>query len=222
MRYRSSVPSAMLSGPTRDAQITLACVCTTAFGREVVPEVNMIPTGSIGSAGRSGSAAPSPREVRERDPLAPPSRSCAPAAGSPLSSAVTTIHFRCFAFAATSATYCGCVIAATQRAWPAKYSISGPALCVLVVTPTAPSRAQRVPGEHHLGAVVGVDQHLVALADAAPREAGGDVARLARGTAHRSRCDPRRRAAPRSGTGGRASSSAQWRSSQRTSCPAIW
>ena len=41
----------MLTGPLRDAQTALACVWTTAFGREVVPEVNMMPAGSIGSAG---------------------------------------------------------------------------------------------------------------------------------------------------------------------------
>ena len=50
----SSPVMSMLSGPTRLAQIALAWVCTTALGRDVVPEVNMIPTGSIGSAGRPG------------------------------------------------------------------------------------------------------------------------------------------------------------------------
>ena len=44
----------MLFGPTGSAQIALAWVCTTALGREVVPEVYMIPTGSIGSVGRPG------------------------------------------------------------------------------------------------------------------------------------------------------------------------
>ena len=39
----------MLRGPMRLAQTALACVCTTAFGRLVVPDVNMIPKGSIGS-----------------------------------------------------------------------------------------------------------------------------------------------------------------------------
>jgi hypothetical protein len=52
MRYTESGSAPMLSGPTRVPHSVLACVCTTAFGRDVVPEVNMIPTGSIGSAGR--------------------------------------------------------------------------------------------------------------------------------------------------------------------------
>jgi hypothetical protein len=55
---------------------------------------------------------------------------------------VTAIHLTAPALAATSSTYCGCVIAATQRVWAAKYSTSGPALFVLVVTATAPSSAQ--------------------------------------------------------------------------------
>jgi hypothetical protein len=140
--YRSPVPSAMLSGPTREAQITFACVCTTAFGRDVVPEVNMMPTGSIGSAGRSGSAAASPTSSANAIRSAPPSNRARGEAGSPLSSSVTAIHFRCFACSATSSACCGWVMAATQRACAAKYSTSGPALFVLVVTATAPSSAQ--------------------------------------------------------------------------------
>src|SRR5690606_10909747 len=132
----------MLSGPTRDDQITLAWVCTTAFGRDVVPEVNMIPTGSIGSAGRAGSAAPSPVSSAKGKRSAPTPDGSAGSGASPLSSAVTAIHFTPDALAATSSTYWGWVIAATQRVWAAKYSTSGPALLVLVVTATAPSRAQ--------------------------------------------------------------------------------
>jgi hypothetical protein len=139
--YRSPPPSAMLSGPTREAQITFACVCTTAFGRDVVPEVNMIPTGSIGSAARSGSAAPSPTSSANAIRSAPPSARARGCAGSPLSSSVTAIHFRCLACAATRSAYCGCATAATHFAWLAKYSTSGPALLVLVVTATAPSSA---------------------------------------------------------------------------------
>ena len=54
------MPRSMLRGPMRLAHTALAWVCTTAFGRLVVPEVNMIPKGSIGSAGRGvqSSAAP--------------------------------------------------------------------------------------------------------------------------------------------------------------------
>ena len=56
----SSPVMSMLLGPTRLAQMALAWVCTTALGREVVPEVYMIPTGSIGSAGRPGKPSSSP------------------------------------------------------------------------------------------------------------------------------------------------------------------
>ena len=56
----------MLLGPTWLAQSALAWVCTTAFGREVVPDVNMMPTGAIGSAGRSGQSASSPKSDVER------------------------------------------------------------------------------------------------------------------------------------------------------------
>src|SRR6478735_3144946 len=133
----------MLSGPTRVDQITLACVWTTALGRDVVPEVNMIPTGSIGSAARSGKDAPSPWRSAKGIRSAPIVVGSASAFGaSPLSSTVTAIHFRFWALAATISAYCGWVIAATQRVWLAKYSTSGPALLVLVVTATAPSRAQ--------------------------------------------------------------------------------
>ena len=41
-------------GTDLDAQSALAWVWTTALGREVVPEVYMIPAGSIGSIGRPG------------------------------------------------------------------------------------------------------------------------------------------------------------------------
>ncbi len=55
---------------------------------------------------------------------------------------MTASHLSCWALAATTSTYWGWVMPATQRVWLAKYSISGPALLVLVVTPTAPSSAQ--------------------------------------------------------------------------------
>ena len=41
-------------------QSAFACVHTTPFGREVVPEVYWMPTGAMGSAGRSGASAASP------------------------------------------------------------------------------------------------------------------------------------------------------------------
>ena len=45
------------------AQTAFAWVCTTAFGRDVVPDVYMIPTGAIGSASRFGQSAASPSRV---------------------------------------------------------------------------------------------------------------------------------------------------------------
>ena len=60
IRYTPPGCILMLVGPTLAAQRALAWVCTTAFGREVVPDVNMMPTGAIGSAGRSGQSASSP------------------------------------------------------------------------------------------------------------------------------------------------------------------
>src|ERR1700722_4439696 len=50
----------ILVGPTRAAHSALAWVCTTALGREVVPEVNTMPAGAIGSVGRCGQSASSP------------------------------------------------------------------------------------------------------------------------------------------------------------------
>ena len=51
----------MLRGPMRLAHTAFACVCTTAFGLLVVPEVNMIPNGRSGSIARPGHDAASPR-----------------------------------------------------------------------------------------------------------------------------------------------------------------
>ena len=53
----------MLRGPVRLAQIALAWVCTTAFGRLVVPDVNMIPNGSIGSGVRGTQSDASAKRV---------------------------------------------------------------------------------------------------------------------------------------------------------------
>ncbi len=116
-RYVSSPPISMFTGPTRPAHRALACVWTTALGREVVPEVNMIPAGSIGSAGRSGRASPSPNSVSK--PSWPWS-SCSGGAGSPLLSSVTTIHCSPGALCATIPASCGWVIAPTHRVCSAK------------------------------------------------------------------------------------------------------
>src|SRR3954467_5897677 len=129
----------MLRGPVRLAQIGLACVCTTAFGRLVVPDVNMIPNGSIGSGARGAKSAASPK--RESNASKPCAASSA-LAGSPLLSPVTAIHFNAGAAAATLAAYCGCVIAATAPTCSAKYVTSAPTDLVFVVTATAPSVAQ--------------------------------------------------------------------------------
>src|SRR5207244_2364904 len=77
-------------GPVRLAQIALACVCTTAFGRLVVPDVNMIPNGNIGSAGRGVQSSASPESPSK---VSKPWAASSAVAGSPLLSAVTAIHF---------------------------------------------------------------------------------------------------------------------------------
>ena len=109
----SSVPRSMLRGPMRLAQTALACVCTTALGRLVVPDVNMIPNGSIGSAGRGVHSAASREQRVERARSRGPRSSSV--AGSPLLSSVTAIHFSAGAAAATIAAYCGWVIARRRR-----------------------------------------------------------------------------------------------------------
>src|SRR5437773_11145988 len=98
----------MLRGPVRLAQIALACVCTTALGRLVVPDVNMIPNGSIGSGARGvQSAASASRVSKESKPCA----ASASLGGSPLLSAVTAIHFNAGAAAPIIDAYCGWVMA---------------------------------------------------------------------------------------------------------------
>src|SRR4051812_28246058 len=120
----------MLRGPRRLAQIALACVCTTAFGRFVVPDVNMIPNGSIGSAGRPAHADDSAAN-RSSNRSVPPSPS-----------PVTAIHFSVGAASTTIDANCGWVIAATHWALLAKNAISLVTDLVLVVTATAPRVAQ--------------------------------------------------------------------------------
>lgn len=107
----------MLRGPVRLAQIALACVCTTAFGRLVVPDVNMIPNGSIGSVARAVNSGAPPTSVSN---ASKPCAASAADAGSPLLSSVTAIHFRAGAAAATIAAYCGWVMAATAPVCSAK------------------------------------------------------------------------------------------------------
>jgi hypothetical protein len=58
-RYTESGSAPMFSGPTRVPHSVLAWVWTTALGRDVVPEVNMTPTGSIGSGSRGTNASTS-------------------------------------------------------------------------------------------------------------------------------------------------------------------
>ena len=104
-------------GPVRLAQIALACVCTTAFGRLVVPEVNMIPNGSIGSGARG---VQSPASANRASNASKPWASSSSVAGSPLLSSVTAIHFNAGAAAAIIAAYCGWVIAAMAPVCSAK------------------------------------------------------------------------------------------------------
>jgi len=101
----------------RSAQIALACVWTTAFGRLVVPDVNMIPNGSIGSGARG---VQSPTSAKSASNASNPWADSSAAAGSPLLSAVTAIHFNAGAAAATIAAYCGWVMAATAPVCSAK------------------------------------------------------------------------------------------------------
>ncbi len=111
----------MLRGPVRLAQTALACVCTTALGRLVVPEVNMIPNGSMGSIGRRPSAAPEALVSANRPSKASKPTPVQPSAGaSPPSSSVTAIHFRPRAASATMAANCGWVMAATAPVCSAK------------------------------------------------------------------------------------------------------
>ena len=109
IRYTPSGCMPMLFGPTRAAQSALAWVWTTAFGREVVPEVNMTPTGSMGSEGRTGASTRSPNSESNRSK----SSVTACAADSPESSGVTAIQCRSGPLSRTIAAYFGCVIAAT-------------------------------------------------------------------------------------------------------------
>src|SRR4051812_36686780 len=99
----------MLRGPSRLAQIAFACVCTTALGRLVVPDVNMIPNGSIGSAGRPAHALGSAANSASNESNV-----------SPAPSPVTAIHFNAGAASATMDANWGWVIAATHCALLAK------------------------------------------------------------------------------------------------------
>src|ERR1700730_12459186 len=139
MRYVSSVVRSMLRGPVRLAQMALAWVWTTALGRLVVPDVNMIPNGSMGTGARSTQWAASPKRVSN---ASKPWADSSVVGGSPLLSSVTAIHFNAGAAATTIAAYCGCVIAATAPVCSAKYVTSAPTDLVFVVTATAPSVAQ--------------------------------------------------------------------------------
>ena len=107
----------MLSGATRPAHSALAWVCTTAFGREVVPDVKTIPAGSIGSAGRSGTDEAEPNSDSNGSL---PWANSSSEAGTPELSAVTTVHLSSGAASAMRAAYWGWVTAPTQPVWVAK------------------------------------------------------------------------------------------------------
>src|SRR5665213_36224 len=101
----------MLRDPSRLAQMALAWVWTTALGLLVVPDVNMIPNGRSGSAGRPGQASASPNRSSKESRLSP-DRSAA--VGSSASSPVTATHWRSGPAATTIDAYLGWVMAATH------------------------------------------------------------------------------------------------------------
>ncbi len=103
----------------RLAQIAFACVCTTAFGRLVVPDVNMMPKGSIGSASRGANVFASPNRASKRSQASLAVRSSSLGA-SPLLLSVTAIQRRPGAAFASMPTKAGWVIAATARVCSAK------------------------------------------------------------------------------------------------------
>jgi len=96
-------------GPVRLDQTALAWVWTTAFGRLVVPEVNMMPNGNIGSTAR-----PAHAEASSANRSAKAMRS--PSTGP----SVTAIQRRSGPASATRSTNSGWVIAATHRACSTK------------------------------------------------------------------------------------------------------
>ncbi len=97
-----------------------------------------IPTGAMGSGSRSTRSPASPRRVANGST---PPNAGAGAAGSPLSSAVTTIQPRSGPDSWTSEAYWGCVTAPTHPVLAMKNSSSARTDRVLVVTPTAPTVA---------------------------------------------------------------------------------
>src|SRR5437773_2583657 len=121
----------MVRGPLRLAQIAFACVCTTAFGLLVVPDVNMIPKGSIGSTVRPGHAAASPR-----------SSSNVVASSRAAPAPIVTTHPSPSPHSATCDANYASVIAPTHFVCSAKYATSDGTERVLVVTATAPTVAQ--------------------------------------------------------------------------------
>src|SRR4051812_44280913 len=124
----------MLRGPRRLAQIALACVCTTALGRFVVPDVNMIPNGSIGSIARPRHADGSATKRSSNRSYAGRSYPGRLSGAGPSLASVTAIHFSAGAASATISAYCGWVIAATHCALLAKNAISLVTDFVFVVT----------------------------------------------------------------------------------------
>ena len=126
----------MLVGPTRAAHSALAWVCTTAFGCDVVPDVNRIPTGAIGSGVRTGASSGDPTSESNGA-----NRSSPEPGASPVSSPATAIQDRSGPAAATRGANDAWVTAATQPVFAMKNSSSAWTDRVLVVTPTAPTTA---------------------------------------------------------------------------------
>ena len=117
---------------------------------------------------------------------------------------MTAIHFSAGAASATIAANSGWVIAATHCALLAKNVISLVTDLVFVVTADRADGRAREQGEHHLGAVLRVDEHLVADRDAAIGQARREPVHVGQQLARRSRCGLRRRPGPRRAPGGRA------------------
>ena len=171
-RYVSSGPIEMFAGPLRAAQSALAWVCTTAFGRDVVPEVNMMPAGASGSGARSGSSSAS--AYSEAKSSCPCTSSSGGAASPPLSS-VTITQPRSGTAEDTTTAYWGWVMAPTQPVFSTKNRISSSTLRVFVVTPTAP----RVAHAYHARTISGqLSEWMSTLSPATTPRRASPAARL--------------------------------------------
>ena len=162
----------MLRGPSRLAHTALAWVCTTALGLLVVPDVNMMPNGSSGSAGRPGHAEASPNSSSK-------------------DSRVSAGQVRARRLAGVVG---GDGHPLQRRARlddhrrELRLGDGGHALCLVDEVgqlgahrlgvgrhPDGADGGAGQPGQDQLGAVVGVDEDLVALADAPADQPGGQA-----------------------------------------------